>query len=128
MGKLKVFTSKAPIFLGLFLTLIMGANRADEIDSCTQNCSDDRKECDRQANIASNRESHPILSDSSASRDASTQLRSLRFAGDATADSQNDELQRRRAERYQACEYQNTQCLNSCSPKPAFPKMSVILK
>ena len=122
------FTSIVSMSLVLLSILTMEPNYADEIDSCTKSCLDVRMECNKQANLASDQESHPMLSDSSASRDTGTQLRSLRFPDNATSGSQSDEVQRRRVERKQVCELENSRCQNSCSPKPASPKNSVIYK
>jgi hypothetical protein len=128
MRKLKIIPSQIFIFVGLLSTMVTGAIYAEENTSCTTSCAADLKECDKKANSSSYNEAHSLIFESSASRDVSAQSRNTGVAEYEMSLSKNDEIQRRRAERYQVCGNENANCLKQCSPKSTSPKISVILK
>lgn len=119
-------TRKIVVIAALVSILIAGAVSADEINFCKKDCAADLKECRKQADTTANYEAHPIISGSSRRAvDENGQMTRL-VANDERADSQDEEIQQRKMDRYQECEADNDICQRQCSLEPLsrnnFPK------
>ncbi len=124
MQKTSCCNSLMTIIAGVFLAVIAGSAIADE---CTKNCADDLKACRKQADTETNREEHPMILDSSATRMYKGQ-ESAMAANKMLPTVPNDEIQKRVDERYRECANANANCLSQCTTASAKPKISVILK
>jgi hypothetical protein len=116
------------IITGLLLTFIIGSVCADETNSCTTACTDNLKECRKQADKTTNLEAHPIITDSSVIRAYRNGQGGPLISNNDLPNSQNDEIEKRRAERYEVCAKENNNCVQLCSPEHAPFKNSVIFK
>jgi hypothetical protein len=116
------------IITGLLSIMLSAAVNAAEADSCQASCAVDLTECRKQVDKTTMTESHPLLVDSSTRTRYATGQASALIDPKELANPQNEEVQRRRMERNQACATDNSKCLNRCSPAGNTPKNSVILK
>jgi len=107
------------IIISLLSFMFMGATYADETTFCTTGCASDLKECQKQAQMAASSEINPWIS---------TMPERKGLGPNEFQILQNEEKQKRRAERNQSCITANSNCLNLCSPNPTSPKISVIFK
>ena len=128
MKKQRICANHPFIIASLLSSMLAGTAYAAEANSCLATCAADLKECRKQVDIATNLETHPILVDSSTrSRYANEQLNTL-TNNKVLPTSQNEEIQKRRMERNQKCETDNSTCLSQCSSSPKQLKNSVIFK
>jgi hypothetical protein len=111
-----------PIFIttGLLAAMLVGAAHADDTTPCATSCAADLKECRKQADADTSIENDPPLAPNS--------MRTDLMVNNELRTAHNDEIQKRKTERYQACATKNNGCLSQCSPASASPKKSVILK
>jgi hypothetical protein len=129
MKKQKGCTGQLTKIAGLLSVMLIGAAYADEtLSTCATSCAADLKGCRKQADVTSDREAHPVIWDSSATRTSHNGLANPLITNNELPNSQNDEFQKRRMGRNQECETANNNCLSQCSPEPTPPKISVIFK
>jgi hypothetical protein len=128
MKKQQIFAKRSFIVTSLLSSMLAGTVYAAETNSCLATCAADLKECRKQVDIAMNLEAHPVLVDSSTkSRYANEQSNTL-LSNKVLPTSQNEEIQKRRMERNQKCETDNSTCLSQCSSAPKQKKNSVIFR
>jgi hypothetical protein len=128
MKKQRIFAKRSFIIASLLSSMLAGAVYAAETNSCLATCAADLKECRKQVDLASNLEAHPILVDSSTKSRYTNEQANTLMNNKVLPTSQNDEVQKRRMERNQKCETDNSTCLNQCSSAPAPKRNSVIFK
>ena len=128
MNKLIRYPGLIFVMVCPLLTIPIGTVNADETNSCTITCTDDLKECRKQADKATDLEAHPIITDSSVSRAYRNGQGGPLLSNNDLPQAQNEEIDKRRAERYQLCTNENNNCQHLCLPEPTSPKNSVILK
>ena len=128
MKKQRFCAKHSFIIAGLLSSMLAGTVYAAETNSCLATCAADLKECRKQVDLASNLEAHPILVDSSTKSRYTNEQANTLMNNKVLPTSQNDEVQKRRMERNQKCETDNSTCLNQCSSAPAPKKNSVIFK
>jgi len=128
MNKWKICSGLILVITGQLSTNIIGMVYADDTTSCMTTCTANLKECRKQADKATNSEAHPLITDSSIARAYRNGQGVPLISHNELPYAQNEEIEKRRAERYQLCTTENNNCLHLCSPEPTSPKNSVIFK
>lgn len=115
----KINAIRIPFAAGLLALLSAGFASADQAERCRNSCAVDLKSCRGHAEMTANYEAHPLLSDRS---------KSAVYGNGQLSASLDEEVQRRKLERYQECATENRDCQKLCSPEPASANSSVIFK
>lgn len=109
----------------LLCAMLGGACQAAEATVCKSICTQERRECRGQAELLTQTDTDPLYAPRATNRDA----RAFAEVRVNALEKPGSDFQKRKMERYHACDDTSLRCSRACSsPPPAAEPASVVLK